>query len=108
MSKMGRLKLEFTYTMKMWFSSTSPTSSCSPPSNSSSELHFGIEAYARKKDRDLLFPINRGIIQDYETMTEIWSSMVSKNPLLISDNPLTTKENKCQTAAVLFEKIGVQ
>lgn len=76
------------------------------------EQDFGNDALARRDGRDLFYPISRGEIQDYKHMKDIWGRLINtqeKNlSVLISDFPTSKKENKCETAKVMFEQLNVQ
>ena len=79
------------------------------------EWAFGNAAFLQRATHQLVFPIKRGIIVDFEAMTHLWKHIFkelnidSKNAsVLLTDSPLNTKENKMRMADIMFEELKVE
>lgn len=74
---------------------------------------YGKEALLNKNEYDIHFPIQRGIIEDFESMKYCWQHVLThknmhhqkKCDILVTDFPLNTKDNKLAIAKGLFEDI---
>jgi actin-related protein len=63
----------------------------------------------------LHFPIERGVIEDFDIIEKMWNYIVDKElcigknmDILITECPLNTKQNRIKLAEILFEKLNVQ
>jgi actin-related protein len=80
------------------------------------DYSYGMDAFAKRGDHDLHFPIDRGIITDMDRMENLWHhifenelSLDPKNMnILLTDSPLNKKENKTIMADILFNKFQVE
>lgn len=80
------------------------------------EHAFGNAAFAMKHNDGILkLPIERGIIDDFESMIKIWDHIFDKElnvdpkdlNVLITDSPMNSKENKRDIAKYMFENFKV-
>lgn len=63
---------------------------------------FGNAAFAQRGNHELHFPIKKGIIEDFDHMTDLWRHIFEQElnldpknmNILLTDAPLNTKENK--------------
>ena len=64
---------------------------------------------------ELHFPVQRGIIDDFDSMDKIWEHIFEKElnvetkdiGILVTDSPMNSKENKKNIAKIMFEKFKV-
>ena len=80
------------------------------------EHAYGNAAFAmRANEGELHFPIQRGIIEDFDSMIKIWDHIFDKElnvdpkdlSVLITDSPMNSKENKKNIAKHMFENFKV-
>ena len=76
---------------------------------------FGNAALAAKDTHELFYPIQRGIIHDWNYMELIWSyifeelNLETKNVnVLMTDSPFNSKEKRQRMSQILFEKFKVK
>jgi actin-related protein len=79
------------------------------------EWAYGNAAFTSRNTHQLVQPIKRGIIVDFEAMTNLWKHIFkelnidSKNAnVLLTDAPLNSKENKIRMADIMFEELKVE
>ena len=79
------------------------------------EHYFGTAAFAMRNKAELHFPVQRGIIDDFDSMDKIWEHIFEKElnvetkdiGILVTDSPMNSKENKKNIAKIMFEKFKV-
>ena len=77
---------------------------------------FGAQAFASRADHELTWPIQRGIIVDYDKMELILGHIFDKElgivprdmNVLLTDCPLSTKDHKMKIATMMFETFKVK
>ncbi|XP_071485679.1 uncharacterized protein [Diadema antillarum] len=78
------------------------------------EYYVGHDAQKRRHLLNLSYPINHGIITDWDAMETIWRHMfdhelhvnLEESPILLSDAPLNPWDTRAKMAQILFEKFG--
>lgn len=67
-----------------------------------------------KNEFDLKYPIERGVVQDFESLEKIYDHIFEElnidkkaASVLISDSPLNTKDNKVKLSQLMFEEFKV-
>ena len=66
------------------------------------EYAFGNHAFVSRPTHELHFPIQRGVIEDFDHMENMWEYIFEKDlnldpknmNILLTDSPMNTKENK--------------
>lgn len=80
------------------------------------ERFIGNEAQKQRGILKLEYPIDHGVVQDWNAMEMIWQYSItnglnidnlSEHPMLITEEPLNPKINREKMAEVLFESLGV-
>ena len=74
-----------------------------------------IEAAARPNSGlSLFYPLEHGIIEDYDNMTTVWGKMFtelkvdpSQYPVLLTEAPMNPNKNREKMAEIMFEKFNV-
>lgn len=76
---------------------------------------FGNSALTQKADHQLFYPIERGIVKDWDKMQLMWGhifdelNLETKNVnVLMTDSPFNPKENRQKMAEVLFDHFKVK
>lgn len=83
--------------------------------SSSSKLYIGEEAFAKKGILNLKYPIEHGVITNWDEMEAIWTHTFanelrvpsSEHPVLLTEPPLNPKANKEKMCSVMFESLEV-
>ncbi|MHA1338446.1 MAG: hypothetical protein ACTSRZ_01810 [Promethearchaeota archaeon] len=81
----------------------------------SKPFYIGKEAEQHKNDLKVIFPIEKGIINDWEGMEEIWRFIFyeelkaepSEHRVLITEPPLNPSKNRERMAEIMFEEFNV-
>lgn len=76
----------------------------------------GNSAFSARDDHELYFPIERGVVKDWDHMTVLLQHVFDKElgadtrnmNVLIAESPLTKKEDKQQLATIMFENFKVK
>jgi actin-related protein len=79
------------------------------------EAYVGDEAQAKKKDLNLRYPIENGIVKNWEDMERIWHHAFfnelrvapDEHPTLITEAPLNPLANREEMTQILFETFNV-
>ncbi|KAJ5068632.1 actin-10-related [Anaeramoeba ignava] len=79
------------------------------------EYYIGEEAQSKRDILSLNYPIERGIIKDWNDMEKIWNYTFENElevkpeecPIFISEAPLNPKSNKEKMAQIMFETFNV-
>ena len=79
------------------------------------DTFIGDEAQAKRGVLTLNYPISHGFVTDWDEMEMIWHHTFynelrvepSEHPILLTEAPLTSKENREMMTKVMFEKFGV-
>ena len=79
--------------------------------NTSGNNCFGDEAVAKQDSLNLKYPIEHGIVTDWDAMEQIWNYTLinelrvdpSEHPLLMTESPLNPKLNREKTFQIMFE-----
>jgi actin len=74
-------------------------------------IYFGDEAQARRGILSLSYPIEHGIVRDWEAMERLWEHTFDKelrvnieeHPVLLTEAPLNPKTNREKMVEILFE-----
>ena len=76
---------------------------------------FGNSALTQKADHQLFYPIERGIVKDWDKMQLMWGhifdelNLETKNVnVLMTDSPFNPKENRQKMAEVLYDHFKVK
>lgn len=77
---------------------------------------MGTEAFAHRSDHELHYPIQRGIVQDWNRLPDlleyIFETELGVHPnqttVLMTDCPLSRKEDKHRLAQIMFETFKVK
>ena len=79
------------------------------------DYSFGNEAINNKASQVNVTPIERGIINDWESMERLWThifdqlSLEPKNVnVLMTDSPFASKGDRTQMAQIMFDKLQVK
>ncbi|KAJ7120726.1 actin 1 [Mycena crocata] len=78
-------------------------------------IYVGDEAQARRSSLDLSYPIEHGVITNWDAMEKIWNHIFSNElsvapegqAVLLTDAPLTPKAHRENTAQIMFEAFDV-
>uniref|UniRef100_T1J8A7 Actin n=1 Tax=Strigamia maritima TaxID=126957 RepID=T1J8A7_STRMM len=81
----------------------------------SKDLYVGDEAMQRRGVLSIHYPIEHGIVVDWESMERIWVHLFnnelridpSSHPLLLTEAPFNPKQNREKMAQIIFEKFNV-
>lgn len=79
------------------------------------EYYIGSEAQSRRDVLDLRFPIEHGIVTNWEDMEKIWNYVFCnelrvnpvEHPVLMTEAPLNPKGNRERMTQIMFEKFNV-
>ena len=79
------------------------------------DFHIGDEALKHSKSHSINYPINHGLIENWDNMEKIWQRCIFKylraepedHYMLLTEPPLNTPENREYTAEVMFETFNV-
>lgn len=79
------------------------------------EVYIGDEVREKKGVLKLEYPIERGVIHDWENMEKIWSYTISQElktapeeqAVLLTEPPLNPKENRERITRIMFETFNV-
>lgn len=86
-----------------------------PKQSKTAGERIGEEPLKRRDLYDIKFPIQRGIIEDWDNMEKIWHCALydelkippDEHPILLTEPPLNPKRNREKIAQVMFETFGV-
>jgi len=77
------------------------------------EIFIGDSAEKYKGILKLQYPIEHGIVQNWDDMEAIWSHIfdelkvsAKEHPILLTEPPLNPFKNRERTADIFFEKFG--
>ena len=78
------------------------------------ESYVGWEAQSKRGILDLVYPIERGIVQNWEDMQRIWDHTFhvelrvspAERPLMLTEPPLSPRANSEKTTEIMFETFG--
>ena len=73
------------------------------------------EAQSRRGVLSLSYPIHHGIVQDWDSMEEIWTQLYTEelgassedHPVILTDPPMNPKKNREKMAEIMFETFQV-
>ena len=79
------------------------------------DFFIGDEALKHNKSHQINYPINHGLIENWDNMEKIWQRCIFKylraepedHYMLLTEPPLNTPENREYTAEVMFETFNV-
>jgi actin-related protein 3 len=79
------------------------------------DFHIGDQALKHSKSHQINYPINHGLIENWDNMEKIWQRCLFKylkaepeeHYMLLTEPPLNTPENREYTAEVMFETFNV-
>jgi actin, other eukaryote len=79
------------------------------------DFYVGDEAWAKLGILNLSFPVDHGVVNDFDDMEKIWHHMFynelrvapDEHPLVMSEEITNTKDKRERTAQVMFEKFDV-
>ncbi|XP_031274076.1 actin-100-like [Pistacia vera] len=79
------------------------------------DMYLGDEAQARRGVLKLSYPINRGIVRDWEAMERLWEHTFDKelrvtieeHPVLLTEPPLNPKINREKMVEIMFEDVEI-
>uniref|UniRef100_A0A8H7Y2D3 Actin n=1 Tax=Psilocybe cubensis TaxID=181762 RepID=A0A8H7Y2D3_PSICU len=84
-------------------------------SGSPKDRYIGIDAQTRRGILNLRYPIEHGVVKDWEGMEAMWSHLFSEQlrvdmdadprPVLLSEPPLNPRTQRARAAEVLFERL---
>ena len=80
------------------------------------DVYVGAEANDKRTVLNISYPIKQGLIQDWESIEDIWFHTIStelkvppdQHPILISEPPLNPKDKREKTTTTMFEEFKVQ
>jgi len=83
--------------------------------NQQNEIYIGNEAYSKRDILDLNYPIQSGIITNWEDMEKIWSYAFEtvlrvspiNRPVLVTETPCNPKSNREKMVEILFENFNI-
>jgi actin len=75
------------------------------------DVYYGDEAQARRGILSLSYPIEHGIVRDWEAMERLWEHTFNKelrvnieeHPVLLTESPLNPKSNREKMVEIMFE-----
>ncbi|XP_050262812.1 actin-like [Quercus robur] len=78
-------------------------------------IYFGDEAQARRGILSLSYPIEHGIVRDWEAMERLWEHTFDKelrvnieeHPVLLTEAPLNPKTNREKMVEIMFEAFAI-
>ncbi|KAK9989862.1 hypothetical protein SO802_030101 [Lithocarpus litseifolius] len=78
-------------------------------------IYFGDEAQARRGILSLSYPIEHGIVRDWEAMERLWEHTFDKelrvnieeHPVLLTEAPLNPKTNREKMVEIMFEAFTI-
>ena len=79
------------------------------------EMYLGDEAQARRGVLRLSYPINHGMVRDWEAMERLWQHTfeeelrvsIEERPVLLTEPPLNPKFNKEKMVEIMFEAFEI-
>lgn len=79
------------------------------------DMYFGDEAQARRGVLRLDYPVDHGIVRDWEAMERLWYHTfgnelrvnVEEHPVLLTEAPLNPKINREKMVEIMFESFEV-
>lgn len=79
------------------------------------DMYFGDEAQARRGVLRLSYPIDHGVVRDWETMERLWDHTfkdelqvtIEEHPVLLTEAPLNPKTNREKMVEIMFEAFEV-
>jgi len=96
---------------------SSPTRIMGGNANAVRDAFVGTEAQEKREYLAMTSPIERGNVTDWDKMTQLWEYTFQHElhvnpeavhmPVLITDSPLSSRENREQAAQIMFEKFRV-
>ena len=82
---------------------------------STQQYYIGNEARIRKESVSIQYPMEHGIVTNWDDMERIWHHLFvrelrivpEEHPILFTETPLNPKGNREKMAQILFEKFNV-
>ena len=79
------------------------------------DIYFGDEAQARRGILRLSYPIEHGIVRDWEDMERLWEHTFDKelrvnieeHPVLLTEAPLNPRTNREKMVEIMFEDFDI-
>ena len=79
------------------------------------DFFIGDEAQARSRDYSINFPIDKGVVENWDNMEKLWQRCFFKylkcepenHHILLTEPPLNAPENRELTAEIMFETFNV-
>ncbi|XP_042497225.1 actin-100-like [Macadamia integrifolia] len=79
------------------------------------ELYYGDEAQARRGILQLSYPVNQGIVRDWDDMEKLWENTFEKelmakieeHSVLLTEAPLNPKANREKMVEIMFEAFEI-
>lgn len=86
----------------------------SGPTSALKDIMYGDEASANRALLQLSYPMEAGIIRNWEEMTGLWNYTFSEKlkidpkecKILLTEPPMNPKKNREKMAQIMFEKFG--
>ncbi|KAF9430750.1 actin [Entomortierella beljakovae] len=80
------------------------------------EAYIGAEAFSKRDILSLKYPIECGVITNWDDMEKIWNHTLfnelkvdpSQSSILLTDNPLNTKYNREKMTQIMFENFNAK
>lgn len=80
------------------------------------DIFVGDEALSKGGILNLKYPIEKGRIEDFDTMKKLWNHIfynellaeAKSHPVIVSESPFAPYEDKIKMATVLFEELNVE
>jgi actin, other eukaryote len=81
----------------------------------SKEYYIGDEAASKNQILDLTYPVEKGIIQNFASMEEVWHHTFytelrvspDEHPVIMSEEPANTRNNRFKTTQIMFETFSI-